>query len=307
MHEIAQGIYLETGFIGVTLGAISLPHGLLLIDAPPRPEDVRSWRGGLLNLGGGVERMVVSLDAHIDRSIGARAMECTVVAHEITCDIFRNRPTALKFQDVQTGAEWELCNGLGNIRWTPPDISFSQRMLLYWDDEPIALDHHPGSHEGAVWVGAPAAGVVFIGDAVIPGQPPFLSNANLPVWIDALKSLLAPPYQNYLMVGGRTGLVTAQQVQEQISLLTEMHEALEDLAAHKAAPEATETLIPRFYRNLIIPEGREELFKNRLRWGLLHYYQRRYLALPAEEAVIEAEPKEKDELELEKEENEELE
>ena len=62
MQELAENIYIEDEYAGVTLGAINLPHGLIQIDAPPSPEDSRTWRATLLNLGGGVERVLVNLD-----------------------------------------------------------------------------------------------------------------------------------------------------------------------------------------------------------------------------------------------------
>ena len=48
MQTIAKDVYIENGYPGVTLGVISLPHGLLQIDAPPSPEDARTWRAALL-------------------------------------------------------------------------------------------------------------------------------------------------------------------------------------------------------------------------------------------------------------------
>ena len=77
MQELAHHVYIETGYAGVTLGAINWSHGLVLIDAPFRAEDARSWRSALLNLGGGVDRLLVNLDAHFDRTLGVRAMDCT--------------------------------------------------------------------------------------------------------------------------------------------------------------------------------------------------------------------------------------
>jgi 3-hydroxyisobutyrate dehydrogenase-like beta-hydroxyacid dehydrogenase len=82
MQEIAAHVFIETAYPGVTLAALNTPHGLILVDAPLRGEDTRSWRATLLNMGGGVERLLVNLDAHFDRTLGARAMDCTVVAHE---------------------------------------------------------------------------------------------------------------------------------------------------------------------------------------------------------------------------------
>ena len=43
MQKIVDGVYLEDGFPGVMIGAVPLGEGVLLIDAPLRPEDGRNW------------------------------------------------------------------------------------------------------------------------------------------------------------------------------------------------------------------------------------------------------------------------
>src|SRR5512143_2011023 len=148
MQQIAENIYLEDQFPGVTLGAINLPHGLIQIDAPPSLDDNRTWRATLLNLGGGVERILINLDAHPDRTLGARAMDCTVIAHEKTAQAFRNRPNTFKPQVEETGADWEQFFGLSSVRWAPPEITFTERLVVQWSDHPVVLEHHPGPSAG---------------------------------------------------------------------------------------------------------------------------------------------------------------
>ncbi len=276
MQEIAQGIYIDNSFIGVTLGAISLPHGLILIDAPPRPEDIRSWRATLLNLGGGVDRLLVNLDSHVDRTLGVRGMECTVVAHEKTASIFRNRPTTFKPQSVETGAEWEMVNGLGSIRWAPPEITFTDQLNIQWNDEPVILSYRPGPNPGALWVTLPQSRVIFLGDAVVAAQPPFLANADIPTWIETIQPLLTSAYRDYLVVSGRTGLLPIGDIRAQVAYLEEIYDRLESMAAHKDPPEATESLIQPLLNRLKIPPERHDMFFQRLRWGLFQYYARHY-------------------------------
>ena len=283
MQEIANGIYVENSYIGVTLGAVSLTHGLLLVDAPPRQEDVRSWRASLVNIGGGVDRLLVNLDAHPDRTLGVRAFECTVVAHDKTAQIFRTRPTAFKSQDVETGAEWEQMAGLASIRWAPPEITFSQRLFIHLNEQPVILEHHPGPYSGAIWMIVPEAKVVFVGDAVTPNQPPFMANADLTAWESSLETLLSPAYSDYLVVGGRTGLVTSSEIQAQWTYLKTIRTSLEALAEKKAAPDAIEALIPDLLKAQPIPVNRREQFTQRLRWGLTHYYIRHFYNVPSEE------------------------
>ena len=42
MQEISPKVFIETSYPGVTLGAIDWTHGLILVDAPFRPEDIRA-------------------------------------------------------------------------------------------------------------------------------------------------------------------------------------------------------------------------------------------------------------------------
>ncbi len=195
MQEITNNIFIEDQFHGVTLGVIVTPRGLIQIDAPPSPEDARSWRAALMNLGGGMERALINLDAHPDRTLGARAMDCTVIAHEKTANTFRTRPNTFKAQGEETGADWESIPGLGSVRWAPPEISFLDQMTLHWGDTPVVLEHHAGPSSGSIWVHLPEEKIVFVGDAVLKNQPPFFAGANLTDWITALNLLLRPGLQ----------------------------------------------------------------------------------------------------------------
>lgn len=276
MQELANHVYIETGYAGVTLGAINWAHGLVLIDSPFRQEDARAWRTSLLNLGGGVDRLLVNLDAHFDRTLGVRAMDCTVVGHEKMAEIFRNRPVTFKTQGTETGAEWELYNGLGSIRWVPPDITFTENLKIHWDENPLLLETHPGPATGAIWAVLPEQRIAFVGDALVPDQPPYLHSADLPSWINTLRPLLTAEYQDYLLISGRGGPVAHAQVRRQLAFLEKVHQQIEELARQKAAASETAGLTASLLREFEIPAQRETQYHQRLQYGLYHYYIRHY-------------------------------
>ena len=114
MDAIAKNVYIEDRYLGVTLGVISQPRGLIQIDAPPSQEDGRAWRASLMGMGNGPERVLINLDAHPDRTLGVRAMDCTVIAHEKTAQAFRNRPRLYRsrYKDAGIGCQC-IC------RWWP--------------------------------------------------------------------------------------------------------------------------------------------------------------------------------------------
>ena len=57
MDAIAENVYIEDRYLGVTLGVITQTRGLIQIDAPPSPEDGRAWRASLMGMGNGPERV----------------------------------------------------------------------------------------------------------------------------------------------------------------------------------------------------------------------------------------------------------
>lgn len=276
MHEIAPHIYFETSYAGVTLGAINWPHGLILLDSPFRAEDARSWRSALINLGGGVDRLLIQLDAHPDRTLGARSMDCTILGHDKMAGVFRNRPMTFKSQTGVSGADWESYNSLGSIRWAPPDITFTERMEIHWNEAPMVLESHPGSATGAIWAILPDEQVIFAGDAVLTDQPPFLANADLPAWRESLSLLLSPQYHGYVVVSGRGGLVPTNRIKDQLTYLEKAQMLLDDLAEQKAPPEETDRLVDPLMEGIPGLSGRADQYRQRLTFGLRQYYLRHY-------------------------------
>lgn len=275
MHQIKRGIYYEDSYLGVTLGALVYPHGTIMIDAPLKPEDARSWRSSLMNLRGGSNRLMVSLDSHLDRTLGARSMESTILSHQKTALAYRNRPMIFKGQPVESGSEWETYNDVVGTRWISPDITFTQHLTLHWGGPEVVLEHHPGPSPGAIWVIIPEEQVIYVGDAIVPDQPPFLANAEIDIWLENL-DLLYTRYKNFIIISGRGGPVVREVIRAQVRHLKKISRQLERLAARNALPETTEDLIPRLLGDLTYSPENYEKYALRLRAGLYQYYSRQY-------------------------------
>lgn len=275
MEQISSGVFIETNLTGVTLGAIIRGEHTLLVDSPIKPEDVRSWRSAIQTQASNNTRLLVNLDGHVDRTIGTRAMDCIVIAQEKTTQMFRNRPASIKPQEPETGSDSERCGNLGPIRWALPEITFSDRLEMSWGESPIVLEHHPGSAPGAIWVILPIDKVVFVGDAVIPDQPPFLAQSEIPTWQESLK-LLMEKYKNYIVIGGRTGIVNHNQIRWQLKLLQTIQDKMTALANKKAQPDAIEQILPGLLSKINNDES--TFYYKRLRWGIKQYYLHHHLS-----------------------------
>jgi glyoxylase-like metal-dependent hydrolase (beta-lactamase superfamily II) len=201
-------------------------------------------------------------------------MDCTVIAHEKTANMFRTRPSTFKAQGEETGSDWESISGLGSVRWAPPEISFLDQMLLHWGATPVVLEHHPGPSSGSIWVNLPEEKVVFIGDAVLKNQPPFFAGSNITDWISAVNILLGPTFKGYTVISGRGGVVTASIIKTQLDFLKHINDKLNKMTAKKPKPAATEKLVASLLTWFKAPAARQKQFAQRLRYGLLHYNSR---------------------------------
>jgi glyoxylase-like metal-dependent hydrolase (beta-lactamase superfamily II) len=274
MQELAPKIFIETDYPGVVLGILNWSKGPVLIDAPFRPDDIRTWRASLLKLGDRPECLLINLDDHFDRTLGSRQIDCTVLGHEKLPQMLRDRPVNIKPQGIETGADWELHSAPGNIRWSAPEITFTEHMEVNCDHDTLMLDYRPGPSQAAIWVVLPAEKIVFVGDAVMPGSVPFLANADIPQWIDTLDLLLKPDYKNFRIVSGRAGVVTATEVKNQVKVLGKIAKYVEKLASKPLRNEDLQKTANRILNDCDVPSSREAQNLQRARYSLAQYLRR---------------------------------
>ena len=277
MNSISKQVFIETKYPGVILGVIGHAKGMILIDAPPSPEDGRSWRASLMGLGGGPERTLINLDAHPDRTLGVRAMDCNVIAHEHTAEVFRNRPNTFKPHNDETGANWEtISGGLTGIRWVTPETSFTHSMTIQWGETKVLLESHPGPNQGAIWVIIPDEKIVFIGDTVLKDKPPFLANADLPAWLETLNILQGKEYKDYTVISGRDGIINTTAIKNQVDFIKEAHKRLEKIASKAKKDNPTDSLVQPLLSKFKYPAAYQNQYTQRLSYGLQEYYLRHY-------------------------------
>lgn len=272
MQEIADGVFIEESYAGVVLGAVSMETGLLMIDAPIFAEDARSWRSSMMNFSSVGNRLLASMDAHHDRSLGLRNMECRLIGHETLKDEYRSRPVSIKAQIQDTGAEWEELNGLGSIRWLVPEVTFAEHLVLQWGESPVRLEYHPGSSIGSSWAIVPQSKVVFVADTVVANMPPFLHQANIPQWLKSLE-LLRTDFSDYMIVSGRSGIITQKEVDAQIKFLEKAESCLKRALRRKSSVNDLDSVVNKLMNDF--PD--QTIYRKRLAYGLAQCYQHNYL------------------------------
>lgn len=275
MQQISENVFIERNYPGVTLGAIFSESRLLLIDSPLRPEDGRHWKFSTQAYQKCRERMVVALDSHPDRTLGIRVLDSQVIGQDRLNVVYRNRPQIFKPPAVDYGAEWERCSNLGTIRWTPPDITFTEKMDVHCGTRQVRLEHHSGPSPCAIWAILPEEKIIFVGDTVTTLQPPFLGNAKLVDWINSLK-LLQTEYAGYILVSGRQGIFTMTEVQEMIDFLETVNNGFCGLGK-TCTMQDLNGLAMKYLKRYNITEEYNALYERRLKYGISQCYHHNFV------------------------------
>ncbi len=273
MKEIASGVIIETDFEGVTVGAVQTPNGVIMIDTPLSLKDAQIWRSSCCRAGGSSDRMLVLLDEHFDRCLGARAMRCPIIAHEKTALVISSRNSVGKSQLTRTGAIWESSSEVNSIHWTHPEITFTNEMSINWDDEePLLLEYHPGPSRGSIWAVLPERKVAFIGDTVVINQPPFLSSADLEAWFDTLELLKSNDYKDFILISGRGALVNKDDIRNLQKFIKKVMRLAEKSCGGKVElariEETGASLVEEFKAKNKVEA---EFFRTRLAFGFSQY------------------------------------
>ena len=165
-------------------------------------------------------------------------------------------------------------DGISNTRWAPPEITFTRNLVIHREENPIILEQWPGSAVGAICIRLPGEKVIFIGDLATPRQPPFLAEANLPAWITSLKRLCGPEFGAFFIVSGRGGIISQDEIKQQLQFLEKVHQRLEDLFKGHPTPEAPDQLAAGLLADFAVPPERKGQFLRRLQFGLKQYILR---------------------------------
>ena len=272
MKEIATDVMIETEYEGVTLGVIRTPQGLIMVDAPKKPKDATAWRAACTRSPGGPERLLVLLDEHQDRISGASSIRCPIITHEWTALALSNRIPASRQAANQSSDFEDSEPEPANSRHLSPEITFSSSITIHWGDEPILIEYHPGPSRGSSWVILPERQVVFLGDTVTPGQPPFLSAANIEEWLASLHELKLARFKDHVLISGRGLLATIDDVRDLERLLKIVEKKLSKLTPVKGKVEEIDAVADEIMQDFNPKNKRDaEIFKNRLVFGLSQY------------------------------------
>lgn len=264
MQEIANQIFIEQNTAGVVHAVLKLKRGLLMIDGPCTSEDRQAWQLKLINLGGGVGHLTVLLDPHVDRLMSLPLIDAPFMAQENALEIIRDLPAAARSSEKQTGSDSDPCELPQNNRWSLPDMTYSQKVKLHWDDQPVIVTHQPGAHVAGSWIRYDAEEVIFVGDSVMVQQPPFLAWCQLDRWIEELTWLSSDFFKHYHIVSGRDGLVGQNSLLRMVEFLRAVKTAVTDIRQMENPDDGIAQYLPDLLKYFSFEQEMNEFYQNRL-------------------------------------------
>jgi cyclase len=272
MQKLAKDVYVESGFAGVTVGAIVTSEGIVCIDAPTHPADARRWRLKLAQLSDAPVHFVVNLDHHRDRVLGTQWFEAPVIAHEATADRLRQLPELFKGGQSEGGADSDLASDLAGVRLVVPLLSFSDRMELIVGEHVLHLVRRPGSAPGAIWLELPDEKIVFTGDSLTRGAPPPMQEVDLDAWLDSLAELRKARFPAQVIVPGRGDPTDKKAVAVMQDFIRQARRRLQAMVRSKKPRSDLGALAEELVENFQVAHSLREHYARRLRVGLEHLY-----------------------------------
>lgn len=275
MQELAPGVWVETQYRLITVGAIQTEAGWVLIDTPPYPRDTWHWRETLANIAPLPVLAVVLTDGHRDRLPGTCWFGApTVIAHDETLAQIAALPST--FLDsvaetlARTPAEREQ---FASARLVMPTITFSQRMILHYGACHIALLSMPGPMAGSIWVHLPEQRVLFMGDSLSVDEHPYISGPHTKEWLDNLTELRRPRFAADLLVPGRGPVVDKDATEPLSNYLRLVRRRVQGLYRAGRPRADTASLVPELLTIFPYDPADSENVQRRIKSGLDRIYE----------------------------------
>lgn len=271
MRKILKGVYLETKYPGVHLGAVTSDGVGLLIDSPLRAEEAREWLAEVS--AEGEPRYLVLLDSQRERTLGARHFESTKIAHARVAEKMSRWPDSFKGNARPIGAESDQLKRITGVRKAVPEVIFEDEMIIELPDRPVHLTHRPGATPGAIWAEIPDKATVYIGDAVTVKEPPYVGEADIDGWLTTLDQLRDSPYDEYKVLSSRDGFIDRDEINDMARFLRKIPVRLERMQEREDLEAAARSIAEELVDDFKVTKARREVAILRLSSGLSQLYQ----------------------------------
>jgi cyclase len=185
VQKVTENVYVKIGKGSCNTSFVVTSDGVVAIDTPVSPAETRDWVKEITRHG--PLRYVINGEAHPDHIAGNCYMGGTLIAHEGAREaILKTDVNSIK-QMQQRMATGGPAQDSGDFRLRAPDITFSERLIIYLGKHTFHLFALPGHSPNQVYVYVPEERVIFTSDNVVTTGKPFFFEALPDKWIKGLQ------------------------------------------------------------------------------------------------------------------------
>ena len=187
METVAPGIYVETGYASGNVGAIVTGAGVVCVDVPERPSHAHRWFAQIRSVTDEAIIALIQTDYDQERVVSTHLLDVPVIAHDATWErmkVYSNEKVLSQIREL-------VRDDVGDSDWSVrmPEITFSERLILYKGAREVHVLHGGGHSPGCCMVYVPEESVLFTGDVVFNNMHPSMTQAETKQWLAALTSL----------------------------------------------------------------------------------------------------------------------
>ena len=275
MKQIAPNVYVSTEFAYVNVGCVVGPRGIVAVDVPTLPKDALTWRRQISELTDQPILYTALTDAHPHRLLCASLLEAPLVATKGAYEqaasysrgFWRNVIRRLKRDHP------EQEEALKALDPPLPRLLFSDGLTLHKGGTDVRLEQVAGAAPGSAWVELKDADVVFLGDTLVVGRPPMMSECpDTKAWLDTLTALRRSRFSDVKLVPGR-GPISDQSTTEPLSEYIRLaRRRVRSLHRRDKARDEVVGFVPELLSVFSLTEDERSSFRRRARNGLKQVY-----------------------------------
>ncbi|PID87131.1 MAG: hypothetical protein CSB13_00975 [Chloroflexi bacterium] len=274
MEELAPGIFAETDFVGVNVGAISTSKGIIAIDVPSFPRDARSWALTLHRTNHYAVSTIILTDFHGDRTLNTRWLNAAILTHQLTSERLVSYDKRFPGSLLESLSQRYPNRGreLSNSPVERPTMSFDGELTLYKGGRQLELTAVPGPTPSNIWIHIPEANILFVGDTLMVNTHPLLTEGNSGQWLASLDILEAMAPKLMAIVPGRGPICDGSAIEPIREYLLKMRHVIQQHIDQNKPQEETAVYIPEFLSAFPTNDLPLDWLKRQIKSTLDHVY-----------------------------------
>jgi len=269
MDQVAPGVYVETKYESGNVGFVATDAGVVCIDAPMLPDDVRDWKAQIASVTDQPIITLIQTDYDQARVIGTYLFDVPLVAHDAIMDrikVYSSDKATSQINELIARSAQVIDFDQDSWQVRVPDVTFSERLTLYKGERVIHVLHGGGHSSATSLVHVPDNDLVFSGDLVFSNQHPSMAHAETKEWLSALNQLRKMPVET--IVPGHGKVCTKETTYLLSDYIRDMRAMVRrSFQAGRSKSETSSAVIPELLDAFPYAEGERDQVRQRIKGG----------------------------------------